>query len=94
MKYIYTKFNLLLTLALLAVFIFKTPAAVANEGENMILIMGQVKTATYGYPVIGHTVYITNDSLGINNFNYFNELTTNQDGYYYDTITTEFNSGS
>ena len=94
MKYIYTKFNLLLTLALLAVFILKTPAAVANEGENMILIMGQVKTATYGYPVIGHTVYITNDSLGINNFNYYKELITNQDGYYYDTITTEFNSGS
>ncbi|MEJ2593647.1 MAG: T9SS type A sorting domain-containing protein [bacterium] len=94
MKQTYHKFPFYLFLSLLAMTLLPSIHLFATEGENTVLIMGQVKTAEHGYPVIGHTVYITNDSLGLNNFQYYKELTTNSDGYYYDTITTEFYSGS
>ncbi len=94
MKHIYSSIYKIFAIVLLSAFLVPVTNAFADEGMNTVLIMGQVKTATDGYPVIGHKVYISNDSLGVNNFQYFKELTTNLDGYYYDTISTDFNSGS
>ena len=94
MKYNYSGIYKILSLLLMVAFLTPSLASYADEGDNTVLIMGQVKTADQGYPVIGHKVYIANDSLGINNFSYFKELVTDADGYYYDTITTAFNNGS
>lgn len=94
MKHIYTGIYKIISFVLLSAFLLPATSAFADEGLNTVLIMGQVKTASHGYPVIGHKVYITNDSLGVNNFQYYKELTTDQDGYFYDTISTSFNSGS
>ncbi|MBC8320122.1 MAG: T9SS type A sorting domain-containing protein [Bacteroidetes bacterium] len=65
----------------------------ANE-INYVIISGQVINMEYGNPVEGHTIYIISDSTqdGLNG--YFNILTTNHEGYYYDTISTSENKGS
>ena len=94
MKHLYITLRFFLSTLLLASVMFSVVPVMADEGPNTIIIMGQVKTMEDGYPVIGHSVFIADDSLSINNLEYYKEVITDQDGYFYDTITTYFNNGS
>lgn len=61
---------------------------------NELVVTGQVTTLIDGYPLVGHKVYIINDSLTLDGMLYYNEIYTDEYGFYYDTIYTTFSHGA
>jgi PKD repeat protein len=55
--------------------------------------MGKVTHAVYGSPIKNHEIYIISDSVESVVMDYYNEVKTNEDGFYYDTITTFLDAG-
>jgi len=68
--------------------------SIASNDLNYIIVSGQVTNIDCGNTVEGHTIYIKSDTAynGLNN--YSNSVTTNDEGYYFDTISTSKKKGS
>lgn len=60
---------------------------------NRVLISGQVLHVLYGGPIANHSVFVISIGDGTTR-NYYKELITNNEGYFFDTIFTTKNSGS
>lgn len=66
----------------------------ADIGINQVIVSGQVTNYEYGNPVIDHPVYIESELTPDGRKNYSKTVYTDEDGYYYDTITTTNSKGS
>ena len=64
-----------------------------NE-KNIIILIGQVTNNLNGAPIKGQEVIISSDINYNSNLQYSNKLITDNEGYYYDTITTNENKGA
>lgn len=71
-----------------------TSAIFAFDDDNYILITGQVSNTEYGNPLEDHFVYIKSESVAFSSNFYFKTLTTDENGFFYDTISTQVNYGS
>ena len=78
---------------ILLAFVFGAFVAKA-EGTNRMIIIGQVTTKTFGNPLKDHKVILTGDTTDFNSFEYYKEILTDENGYYYDTIDTDYMKGS
>lgn len=88
------KFTLIFSFLLITTQILFSVKSVRAEVSNQIVVTGKVITSTHGNPLVGHKVYIINDSLATGELEYYKELTTDEYGFYYDTISTNFKHGS
>lgn len=61
--------------------------------ENHIIITGQVTNTQYGNPLKGHKVYIQSDLTNFSSTFYYNALETDDEGFFYDTISAEIDYG-
>ena len=66
----------------------------ASEGDNFVIILGQVINMEQGNPVEGHIIYIESDDIETGTGVYSKTVRTNSEGYYYDTVTTTRDKGS
>lgn len=73
-------------------FLFLSVALLADTNPNTLIISGQLLNYEYGNPVIDHEVCIKD--INDDSDRYFKTLTTDIEGYYYDTIITYNNKGS
>lgn len=64
-----------------------------NSDQNFILITGQLTNNLTGTPIPDHQVYITSDSLANNGFSYYSVATTDENGFYRDTVPASSNNG-
>lgn len=83
-------------LLILAFMLISTSSAMAfnNGDDNYIIITGQVINSEYGNPIEGHPIYIRSESVSFTANFYFKTLETDESGFFYDTISTQFNYGS
>lgn len=90
------KYLRLPTLALLLFIGLMTikPGTTFADDDNYIIITGQVTNTEYGNPLDGHKVYIRSETLAFASNFYFKTLLTDEDGFFYDTISTLYNYGS
>jgi len=88
------KFTLKHILLLFTCLVFLSVKSGNADEVNQIVVTGQVVTTTHGTPLVGHKVYIKNDSIGLGGLVYFKELKTDEYGFYYDTINTTFMDGT
>jgi len=66
----------------------------AGTEPNKVIVSGQVLHVIYGGPVVDHLVYISMPGSGLDRgLSYYNEVYTNDEGYFYDTIFTNNQSG-
>lgn len=81
---------------LVIVFITITSAVFAADvnNSNYIIITGQVINTEYGNPIQDHPVYIESEILSFSSNYYFKLLNTDKDGFFYDTISTQFDYGT
>ncbi len=80
--------------SLLALVMLSFTVGYATNEPNKVLISGQVLHVQYGGPIANHLVTVSYANGGVERTNYYtNEVYTNQDGYYYDTIKTDNKSG-
>ena len=86
---ILSTFSLIILLAFFAV-----PQKVLAEDSKRVVILGHVTTQMYGNPLKDHKITIISDPESVSPFNYFKEIYTDEDGYFYDTIYTNINDGS
>jgi len=78
---------------LIVALMFMVAGHAGNE-PNKVLISGQILHVTYGGPIAGHMVAISYTSGDIERAQYYyNEVFTDAEGYYYDTILTNNLSG-
>jgi len=62
---------------------------------NKVIVSGQVLHVIYGGPVTDHLVYISMPGSGPDRgLSYYNEVYTDDEGYFYDTIFTNNQSGA
>ncbi len=62
---------------------------------NKVIVSGQVLHVIYGGPVTDHLVYISMTGSGPDRgLSYYNEVYTDDEGYFYDTIFTNNQSGA
>lgn len=66
----------------------------AIDDDKFIIITGQVSNTEYGNPLDEHTVYIKSESVAFSSNFYFKVLETDEDGFFYDTISTSKDYGS
>lgn len=88
------KFTLIFSFLLITTQILISVNSAHAEEFNQIVITGKVMTNTFGNPLVGHKVYVKNDSLATGELEYYKELITDEYGFYYDTISTNFKHGS
>lgn len=82
-------------LIMLAMLLVTSSAVAFNDGDdNYIIIAGQITNTEYGNPIDGHTVFIKSESVSFSANFYFKTLETDEYGFFYDTISTQFNYGS
>jgi PKD repeat protein len=65
-----------------------------EEEEHQIVLMGKVTHAEYGSPIKNYEVYIISDSIESGIMDYYNVVRTDEEGFYYDTISTFLNDGT
>ncbi len=65
-----------------------------EEEEHEIILMGKVTHAEYGSPIKNYEVFIISDSIESGIMDYYKEVRTDDDGFYYDTIYTFLNAGT
>ena len=82
------------SLIILLAFFAVPQKAVADEDPRRVIILGHVTTQMYGNPLKDHKITITTDPESTSQFEYFKEIYTDEDGYFYDTIYTTVNDGS
>lgn len=66
----------------------------ATNNTRQIIITGKVTNADIGSPVVNHEVFITSKSVTMKNASYSKTVLTDEEGFYYDTLTTSLNKGS
>lgn len=76
---------------ILSIFLLLFSVIVINAQVKTIYIHGQVTNLNGGFPVSGHPVHIMTDSASPV-FNYYNTVTTDNYGFYGDSITIPNNS--
>ena len=64
----------------------------AENKPNIVIITGQIINYEYGNPVEGHMVNV--EKIDGTSDRYSNEIFTDKEGYYHDTIVTTLNKGS
>ena len=80
---------------ILTVVMFFQVDLTAQITENYIVISGQITNNAYGNPVKNHSVYFLRDStVTIDSGPLLIEVKTDDEGFYYDTITTRTSKGS
>jgi len=92
-RIIYNKRNFKIALSVLFVMVIYNISIASNE-VNYIIVTGQVTNINCGNSIEGHTIYIESDAVNNRQSSYYNTLTTDSEGYYYDTIATNINKGS
>lgn len=88
------KFTLIFSFLLITTQILFSVKSANAEETNQIVVTGQVTTTTHGSPLVGHKVYVKNDSISSWGQEYFKELKTDEYGFYFDTINTASIHGS
>lgn len=75
--------------------LFQTPSVTAQEliEKNTIFLIGQVTNQLNGGPIKEQEITIISDTTYQAGFNYHNIVFTDIEGYFYDTITTEYKKG-
>lgn len=68
--------------------------SVASNNTRQIVITGKVSNSVYGNPVSNHPVHIISESVSTKNASYFKTVYTDEEGFYYDTLTTFLNKGT
>ena len=63
------------------------------NGKNTVYLIGQLTNNLNGAPIKNKEVIVLSDSTYNPNFLYQNKLLTDNEGYYYDTISTDLNKG-
>lgn len=84
------------SLAFICILLFITAGAFSqnyNE-KNKVILIGQVINSLNGAPIKGQEVVISADTEYNPHLQYSNKLTTDNEGYYYDTISTKENKGA
>ncbi len=66
--------------------------ATSNKPNN-IIVTGQIINKKYGNAIANHKVIITTPDIKSNGQNYYKEVFTDDDGFYYDTIRTNLTKG-
>lgn len=61
---------------------------------NNIIVVGQVINKKYGNAIAKHKVIITTPDSKIGGVGYYKEVFTDDEGFYYDTIKTNYSKGS
>lgn len=69
-------------------------ATLANDNSNYIIITGQVINTVNGTPLNDHYVYIESEQLSFSTSYYFKILETNEEGFFFDTISTNIDYGA
>ena len=74
---------------------FMIPATMAQvtSYDKYIFVSGQITESISGAPIAGHDIYIFSDSLTNNGFGYYAVAKTDINGFYWDTIVTNQNTG-
>ncbi|HEY9114698.1 MAG TPA: T9SS type A sorting domain-containing protein [Bacteroidales bacterium] len=80
--------------AFLLLFIISGTNSFASNNTRKVLITGKVTNSDYGNPVANHEIYIISESVNNQNASYFKTILTDEEGFYYDTLTTSLNKGS
>ena len=92
-RIIFNKRNYKIALSALFVMLFYNVSIASNE-LNYIIVTGQVININQGNSIEGHTIYIESEAVNNRQKGYYNTLTTDSEGYYYDTIATNKDKGS
>jgi len=87
------KIKSLLVLILLLITTYSAKAT-NSTGDNYVIITGQITNTEHGNPLEEHTVYIESEQLTFSTSYYFKVLETDEDGFFYDTISTNIEYGS
>ena len=66
----------------------------ASNNTRQIILTGKVTNSETGAPVANHEVCVVSESITSKNASYFKILATDEEGFYYDTISTTLNKGS
>ncbi|HDO28065.1 MAG TPA: T9SS type A sorting domain-containing protein [Bacteroidetes bacterium] len=92
------KTKILFTMALICSLFFgglKYSCAQPQEKQYYeIDITGQITHSEYGSPISNHKIYIISDTLESSIMNYYKEVTSDDEGFYHDTITTTLTHGT
>jgi len=62
--------------------------------KNTIFLYGQITNSLNGGPIKNQTITVISDSVFNPDFSYFRELKSDNEGYFYDTISTYVNKGA
>ena len=66
----------------------------ASDNTQKIFLTGKITNSDFGRPIVNHKIYVTSESVQFRNASYSKILTTDEEGFYYDTLTTSLNKGS
>lgn len=66
----------------------------ASSNPDYVIISGQVTNIECDIAIENHNVYIKSNAIKEGRSSYFNTVTTNNEGYYYDTVYTNESKGS
>lgn len=69
-------------------------SAQAKSELHELIVSGQVTSKESGVPIVNHKVVIKSCNINNRFSEYYKELETNKEGYYFDTISTTAISGS
>jgi hypothetical protein len=65
-----------------------------NNESNFVIITGQIINTEYGNPLTDYPVFIKSETVAYSSNYYFKQLYTDDDGFFYDTISTQLTYGS
>jgi len=66
----------------------------ASNNTQKIYLTGKITDTVYGTPVVNHKIFVISESVNSRNASYNKVLITDEEGFYYDTLTTGLNKGS
>jgi len=82
------------SLLILAIVVMSASTTFAFDDDNYVIITGQVSNKEFGYPIVDQFVFIESEQMSFSSNYYFNTLVTDEDGFFYDTISTQIEYGS